>query len=307
MWEKRNPEGLILSMAVRSKHVTGPVRAGKAPLPPRVTLAYVTAAAAAILAAGLIGVHVLTEGRQAAPAGGAARYAGALELDASGPDLAAWNKTTAYWPQTSWAVPDGTVSTDGAGNATLTTTGKPGSCVAIISPGTYASGVIEADIDFPQLPGHPGTIANWTAFWLTDQATWPADGEIDAVETEPLTAVNAVSYHWGTTSKPRDMSTDGLAPDGKIPATGPNVTPGWHVVDVVFEKGFFAVYYDGTQFASARSAVITGSPLNVLLNSAVTPRTKAAEKSIGGKPKNSAGSPATMKVKYLRVWSYGGS
>ena len=74
------------------------------------------------------------------------------------------------------------MSTDSDGDATLSTTGKPGSCVGIVSPGAYSSGVIEADIDFPALPGKPGTIANWTAFWMTNQAAWPVDGEIDAVE-----------------------------------------------------------------------------------------------------------------------------
>jgi len=294
-------------MAVRSNHAARPVRKRKTSLPLGVKLAYGGGAAGAILAAGLIGVHVLTAGKQAAPVGGAASYAGSLELDASGAELASWNQTSSFCPESSWTVPDGTVSTNTAGDAMLNTTGKPGSCVAIISPGTYAAGVIEADIDFPALPGKSGTVADWTAFWLTDQANWPKNGEIDAVETEPLTGVNAVSYHWGTTKKPLDMSTDGLAPNGKIPVASPNLTPGWHVVDIVFTKGFFAVYYDGKEFAGARSSVITGAPLNVLLNSAVTPSTKAAEKVIGGKPKNSDSSPATVAVKYLRVWSYNGS
>jgi hypothetical protein len=176
--------------------------------------------------------------------------------------------------------------------------------VAIKSPSAYSSGVIEADIHFPELPSNPATIADWTAFWLTDTAHWPQNGEIDAVEAEPLTGVNAVAYHWGTASKPHHRSTDGFAPDGKIPVAGPNLTSGWHVVDIAFTKGFFAVYYDGKQFASMRGSEITGAPLHILLNSAVTPRTKAAEKEIGGKPKNSDSSPATIEVKYLRVWSY---
>ena len=56
---------------------------------------------------------------------------------------------------------------------------------------------------------------------MTDQEHWPANGEIDAVEAEPVTGVNAVSYHWGTREKTRDISTDGFAPDGKIPSPGP--------------------------------------------------------------------------------------
>ena len=120
------------------------------------------------------------------------------------------------------------------------------------------------------------------------------------MEAEPDTGVNAVSYHWGTHQSPRTMSTDSRA----IRAAGPNLTPGWHIVDVVFTKGFFAVYYDGRIFASVRSSVVTGSPLNILLTSSVTPG--AAEKEIGGPPKNSDSSPATLAIKYLKVWSYHG-
>jgi len=289
-------------MAVRSKHAARPGRQ-KASIPPKVKLAYGAAAVVAVLAAAAIGVHVLTT-PSTVPGGAAAGYAGALELNASGAEIASWNQTSNFCPEASWAVPDGTVTTNDAGDALLSTTGKPGSCVAVITPGSYSSGVVEADIDFPALPGKPGTIANWTALWLTNQPDWPADGEIDAVETEPATGVNAVSYHWGTRGKPLEMSTDGFAPDGKIPVAGSNLTPGWHVVDVVFAKGFFAVYYDGREFASSHSSAITGAPLNILLNSSVTPSTKAVQKTIGGKPKNSDSSPATVEIKYLKVWSY---
>jgi hypothetical protein len=176
--------------------------------------------------------------------------------------------------------------------------------VAVITPRAYSSGVVEAGIDFPALPDKPGTIANWTAFWLANQAKRPADGEINAVEAEPVTGVNAVSYHWGTAKKPLDISTDGFAPMGKIPVTAPNLSPGFHVVDIVFTKGFFAVYYDGKEYANMHSSVITGAPLNILLTSAVTPKIRAVEKGIGGKPTNSDSAPATMDVKYLHVWAY---
>jgi hypothetical protein len=291
-------------MAVRSKYSAYPARPAKPSIPPKVKLAYVGTAAAAILAAALVGLHVATTHAATGPFGAAASYAGPLELNASGAVLASWEQTQNYCPQYSWTVPDGSVTTVPSGDAMLSTTGKPGSCVAVITPGAYSSGVVEADINFPALPGNSGTIANWTAFWLTDQEHWPRNGEIDAVETEPLTGVNAVSYHWGTRDKPHDMSTDGLAPDGKIPVTGPNLTPGWHVVDIVFAKGFFAVYYDGKEFTSVHSSVITGAPLNILLNSAVTPDTSAGRKVIGGTPKNSDSSPASMEVKYLNVWAY---
>ena len=52
------------------------------------------------------------------------------------------------------------------------------------------------------------------------------------------------------------MSTDGFAQDGTLPVDGPNLTPGWHVVDVVYTKGFFAVYYDGKEYTSLSSSII---------------------------------------------------
>ena len=86
-----------------------------------------------------------------------ADHAGALELNASGAQLAAWDQTSNYCRESSWTVPDGTVTTDPAGDALLSTTGKPGSCVAVaITPRAYTSGVVEADIYFPELPGKFG-------------------------------------------------------------------------------------------------------------------------------------------------------
>lgn len=231
-------------------------------------------------------------------------HVGSLVLNATGAELASWNKTSSECSTQSIGVADGTVATDSSGNATLTTTGKPGSCVAIISPNTYSSNVIEARIDFPALPGKAGTIANWTALWLTNQASWPVDGELDAVETEPLTGKNAVSWHSGANSSSVFVaSTDGFQQQ-KLPIQGPNLTPGWHTVDIVYTKGFFAVYYDGQQFTSYTSSKITGSALNLILNSTVTPKTAAAWQAIGGPEVNSDSSPATTAVQYVRIWSY---
>ena len=289
-------------MVARSRHSAESVRQ-KPPLPKQAKIAMCAAAVVVVGAAVLIGVHVAT-GSAPVPLAGA-DHAGSLELNASGSQLASWNQTSTFCQDNSWPLADGTVSTDSAGDATLSTTGKPGSCVGLVSPGAYSSGVFEADIDLPALPGKPGTIANWTALWLTNQNAWPVDGEIDAVESEPVTGVNAVGYHWGTSQSPQAVSTDGFAPDGNLPKDGPNLTPGWHTVDVVYTKGFFAVYYDGKEYTSASNSVITGAALNILLSSGVTPDTGAISKSIGGgKPKNSDSSPATLAVKDLRVWSY---
>lgn len=233
-----------------------------------------------------------------------ASHAGSLVANDTGSQMAAWNQTSSYCSGDSISVANGTVATDSSGNATLTTNGKPGSCAAIVSPGSYSSGVIEAEIDLPALPGKSTTIANWTSLWLTDQATWPKDGELDAVEASPLTGQNAVSWHSGPSSSAVSVaSTDGFSAT-KLPIQGPNLAPGWHTVDIVYTKGFFAVYYDGRQYTSYTSSQVTGSALNLLVTSTVTPKTNAAWQLIGGPEVNSDSSPATVAVKYVRVWSY---
>ena len=232
-----------------------------------------------------------------------ASYAGSVTLNATGSQLTSWNQTSTFCTGQSWEVPDGKVSTDSSGDAVLATTGSPGSCVGLVSPGAYSSAVIEAYIYFPPLPGKPNTIADWTSLWLTDQATWPVDGELDAVEAEPVTGVNATAWHGGTVNSPQSMSTDGFAPDGTLPKDGPDLTPGWHVVDIVYTKGFFAVYYDGREFTSLSSSVVTGSPLNILITTSVTPDISQVEQTIGGPPLNSDSSPVGMAVKYVKIWS----
>jgi hypothetical protein len=233
-----------------------------------------------------------------------ARYAGSLLLNATGSQLKSWNATSSFCQEDSWEVGDGSVSTDSSDDAVLATTGHDGSCVGLVSPGTYSSAVIEAYVYFPPLPGSSGTIANWTSLWLTNQADWPQDGELDATEAEPATGVNAVAYHWGTAGSPLWMSTDGYAQDGSLPVDGANLKPGWHVVDIVYTQGFFAVYYDGAEYTSLSNGIVTGDPVNIIISSSVTPDNSAVEQTIGTAPVNSDSSPAGMAVKYVKVWSY---
>jgi hypothetical protein len=233
---------------------------------------------------------------------GGGKYAGKLIVNDTGARLKTWNKTASYCPQNTGSVADGKVAADSGGNLKLTTTGASGSCVALISPGAYASGVIEADIDFPALPGKRGTIANWAGFWLTGPA-WPTDGELDAVEVEPIDGRNAVTWHSGTSSAPFAASTSGYVPT-KLPVHSADLTPGWHTVDIVYAKGFFAVYYDGHEYSSYTNRNVTGRPLNIYFTMTKTPDNSWVEERIGGAPINSAPSSATLAVKYLRIWSY---
>ena len=178
-----------------------------------------------------------------------------------------------------------------------------GSCVSLISPHGYSSAVIEADIYFPALPGRDGTIANWTGFWLTNADAWPEDGELDAVEVEPVNGESAVTWHSGSSGDEFSASTSGFAPV-QLPKDGTNLTPGWHVVDIVYTRGYFAVYYDNQEYSSYTSANVTGAPLDVYFTMSVTPDTSAMAKLLGSAPMNSDPAPATMTVKYLKVWSF---
>ena len=233
-----------------------------------------------------------------------AKYAGQVLSNTTGAALAAWNQTQSFCTQADWAKADGSVYDDRSDDTVLTTTGSPGSCVGLISPQAYSSAVIEAEVYFPPLPGHPNTIADWTSFWLTNQAAWPADCELDAVEAEPATGVNAAAWHWGAAGAEQSMSTDGFARQGTLPSEGPNLTPGWHVVDVVYTQGFFAVYYDAKLFTSLSSGVVTGAPLSLLITTSVTPDNGEVQATIGNAPQNSDSSPAGLAVKYVKVWSY---
>ena len=236
------------------------------------------------------------------PVGGA-QYAKSLVLNDAGAKLKSWNQSKPYCTASPDFYGNGAVTADASGDIKLTTPSKRGSCVALISPGGYSSGVIEADIDFPALPGKPDSIANWTGFWLTNGPAWPTDGELDGVEVEPVDGQNAVTWHSGTNSAPFDASTSGYVPT-KLPAESANLTPGWHTVDMAYAKGFFAVYYDGKQYTSLTSSKIPGRPLNIYFTMTDTPDNSWVRERLGGPPINSDPQAATLAVKYLRVWSY---
>jgi len=223
-------------------------------------------------------------------------YEGSLLVSETGAGLSSWASPSTCTGH-GWAA-DGTVATGPGGNLLLTTTGQSDSCAALASPGTYSSAVIQAAIYFPACPGKPGSIANWTAFWLADAASWPEAGELDGVETQPPTGVNAASWHSGTDNHGTpsyNVSTvnDGWFHGTPLPTSTGNLTPGWHTVDIVYTKGFFAVYYDGELYTSFANSNVTGDPLTIYLTTDVDPHSD-----------NDATSPVTIKVQDLKIWSY---
>jgi hypothetical protein len=231
------------------------------------------------------------------------KYAGSLILNDAGSKLKSWNKTSSYCKTSSPDyIGDGTVATSGT-SVTLTTKGEAGSCVGLISPKTYSSVVLEADVYLPPLPSDPSIIANWTGFWLTNVAKWPEAGEFDSLEVEPVNATNAVTWHSGTSSSEFTASTSGFFAN-ELPIEAANVKPGWNTVDVVYTKGFLTVYYNGKQYTKYTNSHVTGSGLNVYFTMTDTPDTPAVVSQIGNTPVNSDPHPATMAVKYLRIWSY---
>jgi hypothetical protein len=266
------------------------------------------AAAAAVAAATAIaGLSAVIAPGPAAAAGvpgprAGGSYAKTLILNDGGSKLAAWNKSASYCTVSPDYKPTAKVGVSKTGSVTLTTTGTAGSCGALISPGAYSSGVIEASVYFPPLPGKPHTLANWNGVWLAG-ATWPNDGELDATEVEPVDATNAVTYHSGTSSALFSASTS-VYTTTRLPIKTANIKPGWNMVDIVFKKGFFAVYYNGHLYTSFTSSHIVGKPMNIYITNVNTPNTTWVVQHIGSKPINSSSKPASVQVKYLRVWSY---
>jgi len=70
-------------------------------------------------------------------------------------------------------------------------------------------------------------------------------------------------------------------------------------VDIACIKAFFAAYYDARQFTSLNSGFISGSSLNILITTSVTPDVSQVEQTIGGPSLNSGSSPVGMAVKFV--------
>lgn len=172
----------------------------------------------------------------------------------------------------------------------LTTQGGPATggstdCAHIRSQYTVPTSgdVVEAEIWLPSLSSavtangtsYPaGTLLDWASMW-TDGAdsvngteNWPADTEIDAVETQY--GANYVSVHYGSaaagggstgvwTTAPQGWGPAGTsyaAPD----AGAANVQPGWNVVDIEFTSGDASIYINGGPFVTVQGSVLSHDP-----------------------------------------------
>lgn len=185
----------------------------------------------------------------------------------------------------------------------LDTTGANGNCAVIQSPGLFptTSGVVQAEIYLSAIPGQPTQIADWAAMWMYGP-NWPTDGEIDAVESS--FGVSAVTYHYGssdpsspdynlgyTTYRPLYPTNSSGALVQPLTVTGPNVTPGWNTVDIVFSTQEIRIYYNGHLFTTAKGSYITGQPAYLVFDD------------VSQSSMNTLGIPGTMLVKNVHIFS----
>jgi beta-glucanase (GH16 family) len=181
----------------------------------------------------------------------------------------------------------------------LSTTGANGNCAVIQSTKLFptTSGVIEARIYLPQDPGDPKQFADWDSMWMYGP-NWPADGEIDAMES--INGVNGVTYHYGATD--RSAPTFNLQYSTRVPRTrsgkvgelevaGPNVKPGWNTIDIAFAKNAIRVYYNGTLYTTVAGSYVTDKPAYLVFDAV----------SVAGEDR--LGIPAEVQVSYVRVFS----
>jgi len=235
-------------------------------------------------------------------------------------DLYAWR----YAPGTTTPVTNGggitedpgsprnvSVVTDGGLSVLKLATTSTSDCGVIQSPGKYAtaSGVIEALVKFSGFTNASGRVfSNWSSFWMYGD-DWPAQGEIDAVETQYGNSF--VSYHYGSGSG-SNATTDPWTYAGKTvqltpkntasaPAA-PNILPdAWTYVTLAFGKDAGGghkvdVYYNGTLYCTIDGAYVTGDPMYI-----------TSGVSFGGPGLGSSqvpfDQPGSIEIQYVRVFS----
>jgi hypothetical protein len=208
----------------------------------------------------------------------------------------------------------------------LTTAGQPAKsgttdCAHVRSQNTVPTSgdVVEANIWLPSLSSaqtfggdsYPaGTLIDWASMW-TDGANstngsenWPADTEVDAVETQYGTSY--VSVHYGSVAKSGGSTGDwttepqGWEAAGAIYATPnsgvPDVQGGWNVVDIEFTSTVANIYFNGELYVTIPASVLSHKP--AYLNFGIS----GPNGSDSNYPKWPAG-PATEDVQYVKVFS----
>jgi hypothetical protein len=183
------------------------------------------------------------------------------------------------------------VHLNSSGYAELTTNGEPNNCTSIESPHEYPTVdgyVYEADVYF-------STWENWPAFWMYGN-DWPQDGEIDAVEANLDN--NYVTWHYGTNN-----TTEGTGSwnNKVLTPTGPNIAPGWHIIDIAFGGNRIQVFYDGYSYLTLPETLTadTDDPMWITFS------TGSCESGGNNVCKNGTlgiGVSGNIQIKYLRAF-----
>lgn len=152
----------------------------------------------------------------------------------------------------------------------------------------FGNGYYEARI---YVPGSTSKAYNFPAFWTNGQHpndSWAKDGEIDIMES--LGGELRWHYHWGEEPNNKSVASPDRKPDHFASAGG------WHTYGMKRESGKLTFYYDGKEYGTVTSNVVS-SPHYIILNHGLN-ADYASDTSISQ-------IPATMEVDYVRFWKLG--
>jgi len=235
-------------------------------------------------------------------------------------DLYAWR----YNPGTSTPVTNGSgpsanpgsprnvsVTADGGISVIRLATTSASDCGVIQSPGLVptSSGVVETLVKFSGFAnGGSEAFADWASFWMYGP-NWPAQGEIDAVETQYGNSY--VSYHYGSGSSSQATTdpwsypakTVQLSPENSTSApVAPNIVPGaWTYVTLAFGRDASGdykcdVYYNGVLYCTISGSWVTGDEMYI------TAGTGFGE-AVLGSSQAPYDQPGNIEIQYIRVFS----